>query len=106
MVRCAAIFLLFSAMTVSAVFPAFCQDDFRTMVDGTVVSVEPRESRIVVRTIEDMDFTVLPEAKIVNEDGFDIELSGVDVGSYVMVEYDDDDKGRHMAKAITVEYKE
>jgi len=84
----------------------FCQDDFRTMVDGTVVSVEPMESRIIVKTIEDMEFIVLPDAEIIDEDGFDIELSGVNTGNYVMVEYYDDDKGRHMAKTVTIEYRE
>ena len=73
-------------------------------VDGRVVSVSVPNSQIVVKTNEDLTFSVPSNAKITNKDGFDIQLSDINAGNYVMVEYYGDASGNRIIKSINVEY--
>ena len=86
----------------------YCQgdslvDDIKT-IDGNVVSVDNTNSRVVVKSSEVMDFTVPSDAKIVNADGFGIQLSDINAGNYVTVDYHDDKSGLHIMKSMEVEY--
>ena len=88
--------------------PVQCQNDplvdnMKT-VDGNVVSVDIQNSRIVVKGYEVMTFSVPSGAKIINADGFDIELSDVAAGNYVTVDYHDDDSGLHIMNGMEVAY--
>ena len=78
-------------------------DDMKT-IDGNVISVDSQNSKIVVKTFEVMTFSVPSDAKIVNADGFGIQLSGVNAGNYVTVDYSDDRSGKHIMKGMEVEY--
>lgn len=86
----------------------YCQGDSLVgnmkTVDGNVVSVDNSNSQIVVKASEVMTFSVPPDAKIVNKDGFDIQLSDVNAGNYVTVGYIDDKSGLHIMKSMEVEY--
>jgi hypothetical protein len=88
--------------------PAYCQgdsivDDMKT-VDGNVISVDSSNSKIVVRTSEIITFSVSPDAKIVDADGFNIQLSDVSAGNYVTVDYHDDGAGNHIMEGMEVAY--
>lgn len=96
------------ALTFSLCAIAFSQYDTREAtltVSGRVVSVDPQASVIVIRTMENMVFSVAPNAKIVNSDGFDIRLSDINPGNYVSVDYYDDRSGKHIITNIEVDYK-
>jgi len=73
-------------------------------IDGNVISVNIQNSQIVVKSSEVMTFFVPSSAKIINMDGFDIQLSDVNVGNYVTVDYSDDRSGLHTIKGMEVEY--
>jgi hypothetical protein len=47
---------------------------------------------------------VTANAQITNQDGLDVELSDIEIGSYVMVGYHDNKKGEHITDNINVEY--
>ena len=100
---CAAL-LIFLASSV----PVHCQEDSLVdgmkTVDGDVVSVDSQSSQVVVKTSEVMTFSVPSSAKIVNADGFSIQLSDVSSGNYVTVDYRDDKSGSHIMKGMEVEY--
>lgn len=101
---CGIFFIIFA---VSA-FPARCQDGTGAVikvVEGNVVSVDPQGSSIVVKTYRNTVFSVPSDAKLTNPDGFEIQLSDIDPGNYVTVEYYDSGSGEHIAKNINVEYK-
>jgi len=88
--------------------PVYCQgdslvDNMKT-IDGNVVSVNSQNSQIVVKASEVMTFSVPSSAKIINADGFDMQLSDVNVGSYVTVDYSDDKSGNHILSGMEVEY--
>ena len=88
--------------------PVRCQgdslvDDMKT-IDGDVVSVDIQNSHIVVKASEIMTFSVPSSAKIVNADGFGMQLSDVNAGNYVTVDYRDDKSGLHIMKGMEVEY--
>jgi hypothetical protein len=88
---------------------AYCQNDslvanMKTL-DGNVVSVDNQNSQVVVKASEAMVFSVLSDAKIVNADGYDMQLSDVQAGSYATVDYYDDKSGKHMLTGMEVEYK-
>jgi len=85
-----------------------CQDDAGAVVkvvEGDVVSVDPQGFSIVVKTYKNTVFSVPADAKLTNEDGFAIQLSDIDPGNYVTVEYYDASTGGHIAKNINVGYK-
>ena len=89
--------------------PVRCQgdslvDDMKT-IDGDVVSVDSQNSRIVVKASEVMTFSVPSSAKIVNADGFGIQLSDINTGNYVTVDYHDDRSGLHIMNGMQVKYK-
>ena len=107
MVICVAVILL--AILTSGVL-AYCQGDplvgdIKT-VDGTVISVSENSpnSRIVVKAAEAMTFYVPIGAKLVNADGFAIQISDVSSGNYVTIDYYDDKSGNHIMKGMEVEY--
>lgn len=103
--------IIFSIAMIAACFvaalPAYCQDDGgRVMqtVDGRVVSVDALGSKIVIKTIDNMAFSVASDAKIINKDGFSIKLSQVNTGNYIMVDYYDDPSGKHIITDIEIDY--
>lgn len=102
-------FLLISIFLITiltACMPLYCQDSGNLMTfDGNVVSVDPQNSKIVVQTSETFTFSVSSDAKIINEDGFDVKLSDVNPGNYVTLDYYDDNAGNHIATHIEVAYK-
>lgn len=110
MVRSFLVAIILAVITLSAAPTLYCQDDnsapVLSTIDGRVVSVDPQNSKIVIKTVEDLDFTVLSNATITNEDGFDMRLSDVKEGSYAMVGYYKDKSGRRMASNISVEYRD
>jgi len=100
---CVALLIIFTSGV-----PVHCHDDplmedMKT-IDGNVVSVDSQNSKIVVKTSEVMTFSVPSDAKIVNADGFGIQLSGVNAGNYVTVDYNDDKSGNHIMKGMEVAY--
>ena len=100
---CVVLFIIF-ALSV----PVHCQgdslvDDIKT-IDGNVVSVDIRNSLIVVKSSKAMTFSVPSDAKIVNADGFGIQLSDVKIGSYATIDYRDQ-SGKHMLTGMEVEYR-
>lgn len=107
MIKSSIIFLMaLSAICLMAAIPAYCQDDSdMKTIDGRVVSVDPQNSKIVIETFEDMDFTVASGAKMINSDGFDIRLKDISAGNYVMVDYYTNSAGKNIIKGINVEYK-
>ena len=78
-------------------------DNMKT-IDGNVVSVDSENSKIAVKTYEVMTFSVPEEAKIVNADGFGMQLSDVNAGDYVTVDYSNDKSGLHIMKSMEVDY--
>ena len=88
--------------------PVHCQGDSLVdntkTIDGSVVSVDGQNSQIVVKSSEVMTFSVPSSAKIVNADGFGMQLSDVNAGNYVTVDYRDDKSGNHIMKGMEVEY--
>lgn len=101
---CVTFFMVFA---VSA-GPAGCQDDAGAVVkvvEGYVVSVDPQGLNIVVKTYKNTVFSVPADAELTNQDGFGIQLSDIDPGNYVTVQYYDASTGGHVAKNINVEYK-
>lgn len=96
-----------SVVMLSSSTPVTCQNDSSSetlMVDGSVVSVDNSNSKIVVKAVETLSFTVPSDAKITNDDGFDIKLSDINTGDYVLIEYYDGKDGSHIARNINVEY--
>ena len=86
---------------------AYCQDDSVVSgmtIDGSVVSVDLPKSQIVVKSSDLMTFFLPPDAKIINDDGFDMQLSSVHAGDYVTVDYHDDQSGSHIMEFMEVEY--
>jgi hypothetical protein len=71
-------------------------------VDGNVVSVDSQGSKITVKAAGVMTFSVPSDAKIVNADGFGVQLSDVNAGNYVTVDYCDDKAGNHIMKGMEV----
>ncbi|MDP3790608.1 MAG: hypothetical protein Q8R38_01005 [Candidatus Omnitrophota bacterium] len=111
----AVIIILFLAALFSVV-PSYSQDDnppiwdrrgsdpiVRT-IDGKVISVDPQDSTITVKMVEALVISVPSSASVTNKDGFSIQLSQINPGNYVMVEYYDDKSGKHIARGINVEY--
>ncbi len=100
---CVTLLIIFSSYT-----PAHCQDDSLVggmkTIDGDVVSVDNQNSQIVVKSSEIMSFSVPSSAKIVNADGFGIQLSDVKAGNYVTVDYTNDKTGLHIMSGMEVEY--
>ena len=76
----------------------------KVTIDGDVLSVDSQNSRIVVKASEKIIFSVPSGAKIVNTDGFGIQLSDVSAGNYVTVDYHDDRSGLHIMDGMEVEY--
>ena len=89
--------------------PVYCQSDSLVdgmkTIDGNVVSVNVQDSSVVVKAYEAMTFSVSSKANIINADGFDIRLSDVKTGSYVTIDYYDDQSGKHVLTGMEVEYK-
>lgn len=86
---------------------AHCQDDTAAVVktlEGRVVSVDPQGFNITIKTYENIVFSVPLSAKLTSQDGFDIQLSDINTGNYVTVDYYDNRAGEHIAKNINVEY--
>jgi hypothetical protein len=85
-----------------------CQDDSLVgglkTVDGNVSSVDVQNSQVTIKASETMTFSVPSGAKIVNADGVGIQLSDVNTGNYVTVDYSDDKSGLHIMKGMEVEY--
>lgn len=111
----AAVVIFITAMILS-IMPLYCQDDapiydqsssgpIVKTIDGIVVSVDPQNSSITVKMVETLTFYVPSGASVTNEDGFNIQLSQIESGNYVMVEYYNDKSGRHIVRGINVEYK-
>lgn len=96
--------LIILLFTVFSAIPLYCQDDNMKTVDGRVVSVDPQGFQIVVKAIDNMTFSVAPDANITNQDGIDVELANIKSGNYVMIDYYDNRSGGHIAKNIDVEY--
>lgn len=101
------IYAVLSAILLSSIL-GYCQsdsivDDFKT-VDGNIVSIDVQNSQVVVKASEAMTFSVPKDAKIVNADGFGMNLSDVKVGNYVTVDYRDDKSGAHVMTGMEVEY--
>lgn len=99
-----------AALIIMAALPlaARCQSDSLVentkTVDGDVVSVDIQNSRITVKSYEVMIFSVPSDAKIVNADGFGIQLSAVNSGNYVTIDYKDGKSGNHIMQGMEVEY--
>ena len=87
----------------------YCQGDSLVdnakTIDGNVVSVDSQNSKIVVKASEVMTFSVPSSAKIVNTDGYSMQLSDVNTGNYVTVDYHDDRSGLHIMNGMQVKYK-
>ena len=97
--------IIFVIIGTAVIFPAYCQDDTSMKtIDGRVVSTDPQNSQIVVRTVETFTFSVSSNTRIANKDGFSIQLSDIDPGNYAMVDYYDTPDGNHIAKNIEIEY--
>lgn len=87
------------------ILPANCQDDVTgKTIEGRVISVDAQNSQIIVKTFESIIFSVPSNAKLINSDGFDIQLSDITPGNYVSVDYYDDPTGHHIVTNIEVEY--
>ncbi len=106
MIKLVSIIAVIFLIAVMAAAPAlYCQDEPQAKtIDGTVVSVDPQNSRIVIKSYENFTFSVPSDATIINEDGFDMRLSDIDTGRYVTVDYYDDKDGNHIIKHIEVAY--
>jgi hypothetical protein len=100
---CIVLIIIFTLSVLSHAQNDSLVDNMKT-VAGNVVSVDSQNSQIVVKTYEIMTFSVPSNAKIVNADGMDIELSDVVKGSYVSIDYKDDKAGKHIVKGIGVDY--
>ena len=104
--------LLFVCFTLLAIFavstPAYCQNDYGVVegltFDGSVVSVDAQNSQIVIKANETMTFSVPSGAKIVNRDGFNMQLSDVNTGHYATVDYHNDKAGNHIVDGMEIEY--
>ena len=102
--RIMALVIIFAAIAIILAASTYCQDDNIKTVDGRVVSVDPQNSQIVVKVLDNMTFSVPSGAKVTNSDGFDIQLKTINTGNYVMVDYYDNASGAHIARNINVEY--
>jgi hypothetical protein len=95
-------------VALAAARSALCQDDsdwdLKT-VDGWIISVDAQESKMALKTSEEIMFYVPSTASITNADGFSIRLSDINKENYAMVSYIDDDSGRHVVRSINVEYR-
>ena len=100
--------ILLVLITVAIVRPIHCEEElggpFENTIGGKVISVDAQNSQIVVKTFENFIFSVAPDAKIINQDGFDIQLKEISVGNYVTVDYRDS-SGAHIATDIEVDYE-
>lgn len=97
--------IMIAVIAVMAAGPAYCQgDEALETISGTVISVDPQNAQIVIKSIETLTFSVSADAQIVDKDGLDIELSDIKPGTYAMVDYYDDSEGRHIIKNIEIEY--
>ena len=92
--------------------PAFCQDiDQNVKTDenlrtfgGRVTSVDIGKSILEVSgPALNMTFAISPDTEL-HKDVFDIGLSDIGVGDYVVVGYVNDDKGPPKVLKVTVEY--
>ena len=102
------VFVVLLVMSASGV-SVHCQgdslvDNMKT-IDGDVVSVDIQNSQIVVKAYEVVTFSVSPDAKIINADGFGIQLSDVKIGNYATIDYYDDKSGKRMLTGMEVEYR-
>ena len=100
--------IIFAIICIMTAVPAHCQYDnpapnLRT-IGGTVTAVDSQNSQITIKTTETFIFSVPSGAKIINKDGFDIQLGDINPGNYAMVDYYDDRSGNHIAKNIEIEY--
>lgn len=73
-------------------------------VDGSVVSVDPQGSTITIKTVEMITFFVPSSASVTDKDGFSVQLSRINPGTYAMVEYYNDKSGRYIARSVNIEY--
>ena len=100
--------LVMIAAIVLTTAPLYSQGDSDSTalktIDGRVASVDPINSKIVVKTVETLNFSVPPDARIINKDGFDMKLSDIKSGNYVMIDYYNDKSGTNIASNIEVEY--
>lgn len=85
--------------------PLFCQDgpDIYT-IDGTIESIDIQNSKIVLKSTETFTFHIPSGAKIINSDGFDIQLSDISIGNYATVDYYSDNSGKNIVKNMEIEY--
>ena len=104
--------LLFASIALLSIFavciPGYCQDEDVVpgmTIDGSVVSVDASKSQIVVKSSDVMTFFVPSNAEIVDDNGLDMQLSGVVAGNYVTVDYHDDSLGKHITESMEVAYK-
>ena len=99
------ILIVIVAMLVIAPFTAYCQDDsMGKTIDGWVASVDPQNSRIVLKSYENFPFSVPSSAKIINKDGFSIRLYDITPGNYATIDYYDDREGHHIVTNMEIEY--
>ncbi|MCX5666269.1 MAG: hypothetical protein NT036_04405 [Candidatus Omnitrophica bacterium] len=98
-----ALFIVFTSYVLCHCQPDSLVDGIKT-IDGTVVSVDSQNSQIVVKSSEIMSFSVPLSAKIINADGFGIQLSDVNAGNYVTVDYSNDKSGNHVISGMEVAY--
>lgn len=104
------IVLLFAAFFVVFAISADCaysQDDTGAAVKtigGRVISVDPQGFSMTVKTYENTVFSVPLSAKLINKDGFDVELSDINPGNYVTVDYYDTPAGAHIARHVELDY--
>lgn len=97
--------IIFIMVVMATVLPLHCQDDNGVKtIDGRVASVDMQNSKIVLESSETLTISVPSGTKIINKDGFDMQLSGINPGNYVTLDYYDDNAGNHIAKNIEVEY--
>ena len=103
--RFAAMLAVISAILIFSAAPLRCQDESApNTIDGSVASVDPQNFKITVKTPQTLVFSVTSGTKITGQDGLDMQLSDINIGNYVMVDYYDDRSGAHVAASINVEY--
>lgn len=76
---------------------------FENTIGGKAISIDAQNSQMVVKTFENFTFSVAPNAKIVNQGGFEIQLKEIKIGDYVTVDYQDS-SGTLIATDIEVDY--
>ncbi len=96
---------------VFAASPCFCQNRFDTtdeelrVFEGKVVDVDTGKSVLKVRGVTDIDFPIDSDTTLQN-DSYAIELSDMDPGDYVTVQYyRKESESRSPMKVISVTVK-